>query len=111
MILGLADRIAANMGPQTLAAVYQQSPGWLVEQIRMYRFRQTVRYAAAHSEFYRTQFKRRGIDARQVRRPADLGDFYTTPDDIVATRSAGFMPMRNSPAAITRPISSSSSRP
>ncbi len=84
MILGLADRIAANMGPQTLAAVYQQSPGWLVEQIRMYRFRQTVRYAAAHSEFYRSQFKRRGIDARQVRRPADLGDFYTTPDDIVA---------------------------
>ena len=41
-----------------------------------------MRWAAKRSAFYREAFRARGIDARRVRSPADLGDFFTTPDDL-----------------------------
>ncbi len=47
-------------------------------------FTGTVRFAAEHSPFYRRKFAEHRIDAKKVRRPEDLGDFFTTAEDIRA---------------------------
>ncbi len=46
------------------------------------RFRRTLRLAAARSPFYREQFRQRGIDVRRITHPSQLGDFYTTGEDL-----------------------------
>ncbi len=77
-------------GPEMLAKLHQAVPETLLDFFRRWRFRQTVRWAATHCRFYRDAFRRRGIDPAQVRTPTDLGDFYTTPEDL-ATDPASFL--------------------
>ncbi len=84
MLFRLVDSIAGRLSPGTLADIYQRVPESVLMRLRHDRFRQTVRWAAQHSAFYREAFRKHGINAAQVRGPADLGDFYTTPDDVVA---------------------------
>lgn len=84
MLIRLVDSVARRLSPGTLANLYQRVPEPVLAQIRRNRFRQSVRWAAQHSPFYRAAFAQRGIDAHRVRVPADLGDFFTTPDDLVA---------------------------
>ncbi len=78
------DFFADQLSPRSVAKIYQTMPLWAVAKLRQYRFRRVVRYVGRYSEFYRKAFHDRGIDPRMVRTPTDLGDFYTTPDDIVA---------------------------
>lgn len=57
------------------------TPG-LVTRLQEAKLASTVRYAAKHSKFYREQFQKHGIDPRRVRCHADLGGFFTTPEDL-----------------------------
>jgi phenylacetate-CoA ligase len=84
MLFKLVDRILNGMSPTTMAALARRTPVGVMRRLAGQHFRQTVRWVAARSPFYRKAFAERGIDASKVRVPADLGDFYTTPDDIVA---------------------------
>jgi phenylacetate-CoA ligase len=84
MLIRLADSIAGKLSPGTLADLYQRVPEGILRRVRQQRFRQTVRWAAQHSAFYRNAFRQHGIDADRVRVPSDLGNFYTTPDDVIA---------------------------
>lgn len=77
-----ANFIQAKVSSENMARLYRSVPLKWGLRIQNYRFRQTVKWAAKHSPFYQKAFKDRGIDASRVRTPADLGDFYTTPDDI-----------------------------
>lgn len=82
------DYFADQLRPAAVAKIYQLSPQWAIAKLRAHRFRQVVRYVGRHSEFYRKAFRERGIDPRTVHTPADLGDFYTMPEDIVADPKA-----------------------
>lgn len=82
MINFLSDKLAAHASPEFLGWLYRKTPVGRMRALAAHRFRQTVRWAAAHSAFYRRAFKERGINPAKVRVPADLGDFYTTPDDV-----------------------------
>lgn len=84
MLFRLIDNLAGKMSPTTLANFYQRVPESVLNRVRQNRFRQTIHWAAQHSQFYREAFRKHGIHPHQVRVPADLGDFYTTPDDVVA---------------------------
>lgn len=90
MIDFIADQISRRLSPARLTGLYRALPRGFVNGMAQDHFRKTVRWAAKHSPFYREAFARHGIDARRVRVPADLGDFYTTPDDLV-TRAADFI--------------------
>ncbi len=83
MILTLADKIFSSASPDMMAWGYRNTPAGVGRAFSLHRFRETVRYAAKHSAFYRNAFAERGIIASKVCTPADLGDFFTTPDDLV----------------------------
>jgi phenylacetate-CoA ligase len=82
MLFAAADRLIDCVSDGGLAYLYRHTPPSLVEGLARYRFRRTVRWAARRSAFYREAFRAHGIDPRQVRSPADLGAFFTTPDDL-----------------------------
>ncbi|HEV3141190.1 MAG TPA: hypothetical protein VGY57_11765, partial [Vicinamibacterales bacterium] len=78
----LAERAALRAGPERALGLLHYFPESAFDAIQRARFRRTVRLAAARSPFYREQFRRRGIDAHRVDHPSQLGDFYTTGDDL-----------------------------
>lgn len=53
--------------------------------------RRTARLAASRSTFYRERFSLHKIDTDKVRSPADLGDLFTTADDLLNTPSEEFL--------------------
>lgn len=72
-----------------LLAVGMAAP--LLRRMQAARFRRTLRLVAERAPFYREEFRRRGIDARQIRRPEELGDFYTTGEDLRRHGPAAFL--------------------
>src|SRR5438552_10715210 len=50
--------------------------------MRRARLQRTLRIASERSPFYREQFRRRGIDVGRIEHPSQLGDFYTTGEDL-----------------------------
>jgi len=83
-VVELAERAALRAGPERALGLLHYFPERAFDAVRRARFQRTVRLAAARSPFYREQFRRRGIDARRVDDPSQLGDFYTTGDDLRA---------------------------
>lgn len=83
MISTFNEAISNRMGPQQLSVFYRRAPLAMSRAISLSAFRRTVRWAGKHSAFYREQFAKRGIDPKKIHKPSDLGDFYTTPTDLV----------------------------
>jgi phenylacetate-CoA ligase len=85
-IVELAERLALRTDPARAIQLLGFIPRAALESMRRARFRRTLRLAAARSHFYREQFRRRAIDVRRIEHPSQLGDFYTTGEDL---RAAG----------------------
>src|SRR5467141_3412403 len=81
-LIELIERTVLHMKPHRSVRVLNVSPPWAVEAIQRARFRRTLRLAAERSSFYREQFRKRGIDVRRIEHPSELGDFYTTGEDL-----------------------------
>ncbi|MDQ3907530.1 MAG: AMP-binding protein [Acidobacteriota bacterium] len=91
-LIECTERAALCLSPERarkLFAVALSEP--MLRRMQAARFRRTVRLAAERSPFYREEFRRRGIDARAVRTPSDLGDFYTTGEDLRARGAEAFL--------------------
>lgn len=82
MFFAAVNRIADFASDRSLGYFYSHMPPRLFEGLARYRFRKTIRWVAKRSPFYRDAFRSLGIDPRRVRFPSDLGDFFTTPDDL-----------------------------
>lgn len=76
------ERLALRTNPQRTLQLLGYLPPSAFEALRRARFRQTLRLVAARSEFYREEFRKRGIDVRRIGHPSELGDFYTTGEDL-----------------------------
>lgn len=90
-----ADRIhdlALGLLPPRLVvgALACVRPSWLAAMQRA-RFRRTLRLVAARSAFYREQFRRRRICVERIEHPSQLGDFYTTGEDLRAYGAEAFL--------------------
>jgi phenylacetate-CoA ligase len=81
-LVELAEQIALRTGPERALGLLRHIPDPAFEALRRARFKRTIRLAAARSPFYREQFRSRGIDARGISHPSQLGDFYTTGEDL-----------------------------
>src|SRR5205823_5727938 len=81
-----------------------------LEALRRARFKRTLRLAAERSPFYREQFRRRGIDVARIEDPSQLGDFYTTGEDLRAHGAEAFLTGRPDTAFETTGTTSSISK-
>ena len=85
MLVRLAEQIegmALRSAPAGAARLMGALPPAALAAMQSARFRRTLRLAAARSVFYREQFRLRGIKVEEIEHPAQLGDFYTTGDDL-----------------------------
>lgn len=81
-IIEQIERIVLRMEPHRSVRFLNLSPPWAIEAMQRARFQRTLRLAARGSSFYREQFRKRGIDVRRIEHPSELGDFYTTGEDL-----------------------------
>lgn len=81
-IAEFADDILVGSNVALRARLAPYIPHSIVQPIQHDKFRRLVRYVSARSPFYRRRFKEVGIDIRAVRVPEDLGDFFTTAEDL-----------------------------
>src|SRR5258708_24776211 len=94
MLTNLIERIertVLQMKPHRSVRFLNLSPRWAIDAMQRARFRRTVRLAAERSSFYRDQFRKRGIDAHRIEHPSELGDFYTTGEDLRAHGAEAFL--------------------
>jgi phenylacetate-CoA ligase len=90
-IIEQVERTVLRMEPQNAARFLNVSPAWAIEALQRARFQRTLRLVAERSSFYREAFKRHGIDVRRVEHPSELGDFYTTGEDLRAYGAEAFL--------------------
>lgn len=85
------ERALLRLEPHRSVRLINLSPVWAVETIRRARFRRTLRLASERSTFYRREFKRRNIDVARIEHPSQLGDFYTTGEDLRSNGVKAFL--------------------
>jgi phenylacetate-CoA ligase len=90
-IVELAERLALRTDPGRAVELLGLIPHPALEAMRRARFKRTLSVAAERSPFYREEFRRRGIDARRIEHPAELGDFFTTGEDLQALGAEHFL--------------------
>src|SRR2546430_17077953 len=93
-IIEQVERTVVRMEPQNAVRFLNLSPDWAIEAMQRARFQRTLRLVAERSSFYREAFKRYGIDVRRIEHPSELGDFYTTGEDLRAHGADSFLVRR-----------------
>jgi phenylacetate-CoA ligase len=81
-LVELAELAALRTSPQRAVELLGLFPSAALDAMRRARFRRTLRLAAEWSSFYRDEFRKRGIDVRRIEHPSQLGDFYTSGEDL-----------------------------
>lgn len=97
MLLKLVDgfeSLALRTAPAQAVRLLGAVPASVLAALQRSRFRRTLRLAAERSPFYREQFRRRGIDVRGIDHPSELGDFYTTGEDLRRAGGEAFLTAR-----------------
>lgn len=87
----LLERRVIGDSPSSLLKWGKAMPRPLIRRLQADAFREAVRYAAQHQIFFAEQLRKRGMDARKVRRPEDLDDIYTTPEDVMGRPASEFL--------------------
>lgn len=81
-IIEQVECLALHLEPRLALGMLNAMPPQAISAFQRILFCQTLRLAARKSPFYREEFRRRGIDVRRIRHPSELGDFYTTGEDL-----------------------------
>lgn len=78
----LVERAVIGDSVPALVRWGKRTPPSVVLGIQADAFREIVQYTAKHQRFFASKLREHGIDPSQVRRPEDLGDIFTTPEDL-----------------------------
>ncbi len=89
-ITGQLEKLALRTNPGLAIRLLGKVPASALSQMQLLRFRQTLRLAA-QAPFYQEEFKKRKIDARRIKHPSELGDFFTTGDDLSKHGAEAFL--------------------
>src|SRR3989442_2115198 len=87
----LFEGVALRTNPERAIRLLGLLPPSFIDAMQRARFRRTLRLAAERSPFYREQFRHRGIDVRRIEHPSELGDFYTTGEDLRTYGAEAFL--------------------
>jgi phenylacetate-CoA ligase len=84
---GVASTVANLVNGRSIATAYRlaaraSSPATL-HSIQAWKLRRTLHHVARHSPFYRRLFRQHGVDPAKISHPAQLGDLFTRPQDLI----------------------------
>lgn len=82
-ISNLLDRVILGNSPTRRLWFARRMPGGYIRSTQKADFRATMTWVARRSAFYRRRFTELHIDPEGVRCPADLGDLFTTSQDLL----------------------------
>jgi phenylacetate-CoA ligase len=69
----------------------ERLPRAVVKRIQGDAFHEVVRYAASRQKFFARQLREKGVDPARVRGPEDLGEIFTTADDLLKLPAGDFL--------------------
>src|SRR5690348_11340563 len=78
----LLEKLVLGRSIARRAALAARVPRGALERVQAAEFQSTLARVGQHSRFYQRQFAARGLDPRKIKRPQDLGGFYTTATDL-----------------------------
>ncbi len=81
-VISLIEKIPFGTSAEKGFFLYTHMPESLFSKIAGDNFRGTVLYAYEHSRFYRRKFDELKINPKKIKKPDDLGDFFTTAEDL-----------------------------
>jgi phenylacetate-CoA ligase len=87
----LFERVVIGESVPSLVRWGKAMPRPLIRNVQADQFRAAVRYAAKHQKFLGRRLQEHGIDPASVKRPEDLGDIFTTPDDLLRFPAEDFL--------------------
>lgn len=79
----VVEAVVIRDSVSALARWGKHAPRPVIRRLQLEAFQSVVRYAARHQKFFASQLRKNGIDPARVRGPQDLGDIFTTPDDLL----------------------------
>src|SRR5215472_3912927 len=85
------ERLVVQDSVSSLVRWGQSLPSGLVRRLQLDAFGQVVRYAASRQRFFAGKLAEKGIDPARVRGPGDLGDIFTTPEDLLSLPADDFL--------------------
>src|SRR5258708_9589577 len=94
MLVRLAEQregVAPRSAPPGAARVMGALQPAALASMQAARFRRTLTLAAARSSFYREACRHRGIQVERIEHPSQLGDFYTTGEDLQSHGADAFL--------------------
>jgi phenylacetate-CoA ligase len=86
-----AERTLIGGSVPALVRWGKRLPRGVLRRVQSDAFGQVVRYAARHQKFFARKLREAGIDAGRVRGPEDLGDIFTTAEDLLALPADEFL--------------------
>ncbi len=87
----LVERIWIGDSVPALVRWGKPLPRGVVERMQRDAFREVVGYAARHQKFFARRLREAGIDPHRVRGPEDLGEVFTTADDLLSLPAEDFL--------------------
>ena len=78
----LFERAVIGESAPSLVRWGKYVPRPIIQSLQRDSFRELVRYAAERQGFLKRRLRENGIDPAGVRRPEDLGNIFTTPEDL-----------------------------
>src|ERR1700693_5866592 len=66
-------------------------PPYIISGIQRSAFIEVVRYAAQRQRFFANKLRQHSVDAARVRRPEDLGEIFTTAEDLLRLPPEDFL--------------------
>ena len=81
-IRNLVERVVIGKSASGLVRWGKHLPRPLIQGLQRDSFRELVCYAARRQKFLKRKLRENGIELEGVRRPEDLGNIFTTPEDL-----------------------------
>ena len=83
-LISLINKIPFGNPAEKGFFLYSKVPSGFLKKMEEDSFKKTISFVCGHSKFYKRKFDELGIRPEKVTKPEDLGDFFTTAEDIRA---------------------------
>ncbi|MGO9275858.1 MAG: phenylacetate--CoA ligase family protein [Terriglobia bacterium] len=87
----IVEQTAIGNSAPALVRWGKRVPRPLIRSIQESAFRHLVRYTAEHQPFFSRKLRQARIDPSRVHRPEDLGEIFTTADDLLSLPAEDFL--------------------